>query len=408
MFSIEKSENSEPQNTTLDITNIADKPVYAAVHDYLQVAAGNHLQSARQPGLYLVNEDLQKVKRFCRHVNQLPVNYHEVVNYLGYSEASLEGLSPNGIANLHKGLQDVAGVWASVETHMIGVAAALVAFSGDLESFGSLIIKFIRGMASYKPHEGRIVDITGDDLASLPHTPLLDSDLRALPSLVALTQELVLIVDKHKQDAQKVKKHIEYFRAGLRTLRDDIARKLTQAVAYDGSEQIITLNQELARHNVQLEELGNTYGTYTNYKWFGAWWGPVGAAITLSIYGPKASKVKKEYEIKIEQKKTLENKVLSINKLMHGLLKLETELQNMQLLTEEALSGAGNMENIWTLIGTYISSSVERIKTTHNAETLFIFEARLSHMLTQWSNVNKEARVLMDVLNRDAEEVVPA
>ncbi len=407
MFSIEKSENSEPQNTTLDITDIADKPVYAAVHDYLQVAAGNHSQSARQPGLYLVNEDLQKVKRFCRHVNQLPVKYHEVVSYIGYSEAP-QGLGPNGIATLHISLQDVAGVWASVEAHMIKVAAALVAFSGELGSFGNSIIDLIRGMASYKSHEGRTVDITGDDLASLPHTPLLDSDLRALPSLVDLTQELVLTVDGHKRDAQKVKTHIEYFRAGLRTARDDIARKLTQAVVYDGSEQIITLNEELARHNVQLEELGNTYSTYTNYAWVGAWWGPVGAAITLSIYGPKASQVKKDYEKKIEQKKALEKRVASINKLMHGLLRLETDLQNMQLLTEEALSGAGNMENIWTVIGAYINSSVERIRTTQNATTLFLFEVRLSHMLAQWSNVEKDARVLMEVLNRDAEEVVSA
>lgn len=408
MFSTEKAENSEPQNTTLDVTDIADKPVYAAVHDYLQVAAGNHSQSARQPGLYLVNEDLQKVKRFCRHVNQLPVKYHEVVSYIGYSEASVEGLRPNGIATLHTSLQDLASVWAAVEARMINVAAALVAFSGELGPFGKAIIDLIRGMASYKSHEGRTVDVTSDDLASLPHTPLLDSDLRALPSLAELTQELVHTVDGHKRDAQKVKTHIEYFRAGLRTARDDIARKLALAVAYDSGEQITMLNEELVRHNAQIEELGKTYRTYTNYAWVGAWWGPVGAVISGSIYGPKASKVKKEYEKRIEQKKALEKRAAGASKLMHGLMKLETDLQNMQLLTEEALSGAGNMENIWTVIGAYITSSVERIRTTQNATTLFLFEARLSHMLAQWGNVEKEARVLMQVLNRDAEEVVPA
>ncbi|WP_434678156.1 alpha-xenorhabdolysin family binary toxin subunit A [Pseudomonas sp. R1-18] len=401
MFSIEKAENSEPQNTTLDMKDIADKPVYDGVHDYLQAAAGNNPESKRQPGLYLINEDLQKVKRFCRHVNQLPVNYQQVVSYIGYSEASPEGLGPGGIVTLHRSLQNLAGVWTSVEAHMIKVAAALVAFSGELGSFGSSIIDLIRGMPSYKSYEGRTLDLTSDDLASLPHTPLLDSDLRTLPSLVEVAQELVGIVDRHKQDAQNVTIHIEYFRAGLRTARDDIARKLELAVKYDGSDQITELNEELARHNAQLEELGNTYGTYTNYKWFGAWWGPVGVAITMSIYGPMASQVKTEYEIKIEQKKNLEKEVANISKLMRSLLTLETELQNMQLLTEEALSGSGNMENIWTLIGAYINSSVERIRTTHNATTLFLFETRLSHMLAQWGNVEKEARVLMEVLNQD-------
>jgi hypothetical protein len=381
--------------------DIADKPVYDGIHEYLQAAAGNNPESKRQPGLYLVNEDLQKVKRFCRHVNQLPVNHQQVVSHIGYSEASPEGLGPRGIVALHTSLQGLADVWTSVEAHMVKVAAALVAFSEELKSYGNLIIDLIRGMPSYKSHEGRTLDVTSEDLASLPHTPLLDSDLRPLQSLVGLAEDLVAIVDGHKQDAQNVTIHIKYFRAGLRTTRDEIARKLELAVKYDGSDQITELNEKLARHNEQLEELRNTYGTYTNYKWFGAWWGPLGAAITLSIYGPMASEVKKDYEKKIEQKKTLEKDVANISKLMRGLLTLETELQNMQLLTEEALSGSGNMENIWTLIGAYINSSVERIRTTQSATTLFLFEARLSHMLAQWGNVEKEATVLMEVLNQD-------
>lgn len=408
MFSTEKAENSEPQNTTLDVTDIADKPIYAAVYDYLQVAAGNHSQSARQPGLYLVNEDLQKVKRFCRHVNQLPIKYYEVVSYIGYSEAPVEGLSPGKIVTLHDSLRQLAELWASVEKNMLDVAAGLVAFSGELDPYGRSVIELIRGMASYKSHEGRIVDVTSDDLSSLPYTPLQAIDLRALPSLVEVTQDLVTAVDGHKRKAQKVKMQIEYFRTELRNARTEIARKLELAVTYDGGEQVTTLNEELARHNAQIEELGKTYRTYTTYAWVGVWWGPVGAAITASIYGPQASKVKTEHEKKIEQKKALEKRVAGINKFMHGLLRLETELQNVQLLTEEALSGAGNMENIWTVIGAYITSSVERIRTTQDATTLFLFEARLSHMLAQWVNVEKEAWILMQLLNREAENTVSA
>lgn len=407
MLSAEKVESHQPQNTTLDVTNIEEKPVYAAIHDYLQVVAGNHSQAARQPGLYLVHEDLQKIKRFCRHVNQLPVKYYEVVSYIGYSQTTVEGLSPNKIATLHKSLQEMADIWTSVEASMTKVAATLVAFSGDLNSFGGSITDLIRSMDGYKSHEGRTVDVSSDDLSSLPHVPLQEKDLRALPSLVDLTHELVFIVDGHKRDAQKVKLHIEYFRAELRTARDDIARKLALAVAYDGGEEITALNEELARQNAQIDELGKTYRTYSNYVWVGAWWGPVGVVITASIYGPQASKVKKEYEKHIEKKKDLESRIASISTVMRGLMTLETELQNLQLLTEEALSGAGNLENIWTVIGAYISSSVERIKTTHSATTLFLFEARLSHMLAQWSNVEKEARILMQVINRDSDEKVP-
>lgn len=403
MLSAELSESNEPRSNTLDVANIADKPVYAAIHNYLQAAAGNHSDTSRQPGLYLVREDLQKVKRFCRHVSQLPVKYNEVISYLGYSESFVAGLGPSRIAELHKQLRAIAETWAATETRMIEVGSSLVSFYGDLSSFGSGIIDLVRSMESYKSHAGLAVDVTTDQLSSLPAIPLQDRDLRVLPSLVDLSSELVSIVEEHKKDANKVKLQIEYFRAELRAARNNITQKLSLAVTHDGNDQSRTLSEEITRYNTQIEELDKTYRTYTNYIWVGAWWGPIAVGITASIFGVKAMRVKSEHDQLIQKKKALENKMASINKVTHALLGLETDLQNLQLLTEEALNGAGNLENIWSVIGAYITASVQRIKSTNNATTLFLFEARLSHMITQWVNVENEARTLMQALNQDSE-----
>lgn len=403
MLSADLAESNEPQNNILDMTNIADKPVYTAIHDYLQLAAGTHSDTSRQPGLYLVQEDLQKVKRFCKHVTQLPIKHNEVVSYLGYSESIVAGLGPSKIAELHRQLQETADIWYSIETRMVEVGSTLVSFSGDLSSFGNGIIDLIRSTESYKSHTGTVVDITTEQLNSLPLIPLQAEDLRALPSLVDLSGELISIVEEHKKNANKVKHHIEYFRAELRTARNNIAHKLALSVEHDGNEQTLTLSEEISRYNTRIEELGRTYQTYTNYIWVGAWWGPVGLGISASIYGFKASNVKSQHDDLIQKKKDLEKKMATVNKVSQALLALETDLQNIQLLTEEALNGAGNLENIWTLISAYINASVQRIKSTNNATTLFLFEARLSHMITQWVNVDKEARTLMQALNQDSE-----
>lgn len=406
MNNAELSESNEPQSNTLDIANIADKPVYDAIHNYLQAASGNHKETARQPGLYLVQEDLQKVKRFCRHVSQLPVNHHEVISYLGYSESFIPGLKPSRIAELHRQLKETADIWFSIETRMIGVGSTLVSFSGDLSSFGAGIIDLIRTMDSYRSHQGLVGDVTAAQLNSLPDIPLQDSDLRALPSLSELCGELVMIVEGHKKEAQKVKLQIEFFRSELRSARDNIARKIALSVEHDGNDKLSELSEEITRYNNQIEEVGRTYRTYTRNIWVGAWWGPVGAIIAGGIYGYKAYNTKKDHNKLIQEKKDLEEKLTTISKATRSLLALETDLQNMLLLTEEALSGAGNLENIWTVIAAYITASIQRIKTTSSATTLFLFEARLSHMITQWSNVEREARTLMQAINQDSEEAL--
>ena len=403
MLSAESIEPTKPAESALDISNILDKPVPKAINNYLQAAAGQHSDISRKPGLFLVQEDLQKIKRFCRHVNQLPTHPLEVVTYLGYSESVVAGLGPSRIAILHKNLQQLADLWASVEKSMITVSTTLMAFSDELKSFGGAIIGLIKKMEGYTSHAGMVEDVAEEELASLPPIPLQGPDSRVIPSLLSLVQELVNIIDGYKADANKVKMHIAYFRDELRTARDDISRKLTLFVKTNGNEQAAELNEEISRYNTRIAELEKSYSVYTDYKWVGAWWGPVGIGITWSIFGPKASAIKESYEKEIQNKKKLESRIEKLNKAMPALIRLEADLQNMLLLTEEALSGAGNLENIWTIIGAYITASAKNIRNTKNATTLFIFETRLSHMIAQWGNVDQEARLLMQALNQDYE-----
>ncbi|RRV04206.1 hypothetical protein EGJ27_23325 [Pseudomonas sp. v388] len=402
MLSTALAEKNDLKDESLNVTDILEKPVHTAIQNYLQAAAGDHEKAVRKPGLYLGSDDLEKIKRLTRQVNQLPTKPEEVASYLGYSESFIAGLRPSDIAKLHQQLKDLATTWYGIEKKMIEVGNTLITFNGILKSYGSSICNLIRKLEGYTSYQGVIADITPEDLATLPSVPLKTDAQRAIHPLLALIKEIVNTVDEHKKSANNVKNLITFFRTDLRTARDEITRKLALIVKTDGNELAAELNEEISRFNARIEELGRSYSTYTIYKWVGLWWGPAGLGITWSIFGSDANRIKAEYEKEIQNKKKLESRLANINQGIPALLRLEADLQNMQLLIEEALNGAGNLENIWSLIGAYITASVSKIRDTDDATALFIFEARISHMLNQWDNVERQAQGLVTAINQDA------
>lgn len=398
----------EPLDTsdhTLPISDIVKESVYPAIHEFMQAAAGNHPDATRPAGLFLVNEDLQKVKRFCKYMSQLPTELRQVQDYLGFHDSFIPGLQPVDVAALHRELKGFAEFWYEIENDMRNVTANLVTFSVELESFGNPVVEFIKKMAGYLSYQGVVGEVTAEDLQSLPEKPLSQKDLPKLDPLVQLTQELVETVEEHREAARKVKDKVVYFRTQLRDVRDDITRKLKRLVDNGVDSLTADANAELDRLNDLIEDSTKKYSTFTKYTFVGLWWGPVGLAISASIYGPQAIAAKNEQATRLAEKQAVEAKLKSLNRFMASLSTVETDLQNMQLLTDEALNGAGSLENIWLMIGDYIASSVRRIKDTKSATTLFIFESRLSHMIAQWGNVEKQAKILMQVLSQDTEEL---
>jgi hypothetical protein len=404
MIGAEAISPREAPSNELDVTDILDKPIASVIQDYVQMAAGNTPEAVRKPGLFLVHEDLQKIKRFARRAIELPVKDDEVVAYLGYSTSFIKGLEPDAIVDLHKRFHDLVFIWNGIQRQMIKVGSTLITFHTELVSFGGNIVNLIRSMEGYEAASALVGDVVGQKVSTLPSTPLQGKDLGKLPSLLGLTQELVSIVSDYEQRAATVRGLIGDFGGQLRSARTEISRKLTLVVENEGSDIALKLSQELALLNERIEEVGRTYATYTNYIWVGAWWGPVGLIISGTIFGITASEVKVQHDSLIEQKTGLEKKLNSVNKVMPMFLKLEADLQTLQLLTEEAVSGVANLENVWTMIGAWINASVKSIRKTENATELFLFEARLSNMINQWNQVAQQAVILMQALNQDAKD----
>ncbi|MEG5266945.1 alpha-xenorhabdolysin family binary toxin subunit A [Pseudomonas sp. JDS28PS106] len=376
-----------PENT-VDLAHVTDEQIDQAINGLIEMAEGSHPDIVREPGLFLTDPDLEKIRTFVRHADSLPYTESEVISYLGYSDGFIKGLEPRDFKNLYGEIHNTAQFWETAETHMQAAAATFITFHTELKSLSADIFAhpLMRGASAEENSVG--------DVSAL-ETGLVHGQL---PSLIELTGELLTTVESHRKTAARVRNLLTSFRKGLRSIKDDVYLMRQRVVSNESGDLLLQLQERVDLLDQRIQERRKTYDTYTDYIWVGAWWGPIGLIISGTIYGIKASEVKAEFTALIEDKKALDAQLSNLNKGIGALLGLETDLENLELLTNEALNGAANIEQTWITLYQHIVDSVERLKDTTTTTRLFIFKSRISGMLKHWEAVSEKAKKLMTSL----------
>jgi hypothetical protein len=387
-------ENYNEQDISLEdgldrpIENVLNVPITDAIQSYVDLSSGTQAGSTRSSGFFITHQDLGKVKAFTDYAAALPIDLNQVKQYLGYDSSGLPGLEPVDVQALHKEAQNLADFWSDIETRMKNVAANLIVFSVDLETTGQAVIKFIKDLSGYQDYSIQLGNVEAEQL---PDIKLNDNDRRRIPSLLALSTELLEIVQGYKRNATDVKQRVEYFLAGINELKDKVSIALQALANHNLSVELAEKIEQLQRLNTRIDELGRTYKAYSKYTWVGAWWGPVALAISASIYGPKAANVREERDTAIDQKKQLDDEVKRLDHVIGSLIDFQTKLQLLEVLSMEAISGAKNIEDIWLLINSYITASMTQMEKNTDATTILIFERRLIALMGHWVKIRDEA-----------------
>jgi hypothetical protein len=396
MLTVERyNELHIPLDEGLDrpIENVLQIPIAEAIGSYIEAASGTRKDTTRPPGFFIARSDLKKIKSFTDYADALPTDLNQIKRYLGYSGNALPGLALGDIQSLHKDAKKLADFWGDIEVLMKQVASELIVFSVDLKTNGDLIINLIKNLEGYKEYTLTVGNLQA---VQLPDIKLRDEDQASLQGLLALSTELLDIVQGYQRNATEVKKRIEYFLIALMELKDSIAHAshaaANHALAHDVSEYVM----QLQRLNAQIDELRRTYETYSRYTWVGAWWGPVGLIVSASIYGSEAAAVRQEQDEVFKQKKQLEDNIKQTETVMGAMTELQTKLQQFELLSLEAIGGAKNIEDIWRLINSYITASMAQMQKNNNATPLLTFESRLTSMIKHWEAISEQARKVIE------------
>jgi len=382
-------------------TEISQSLMTEITTSFINVVSSSTPEVIRTSGVLATAQDMKELRSFAAHANELPQRLDQVKFLLGYDKSDVPGLEPRDVLNLYKDTQRTAELWPHLEISMKNVSAGLGVFADNLKSIGNEVINHIKLFDSYTT-EGVVGDYADVPLDSIPHSPLLASDAKKVSTLESLIKDLTVLVDEQTRDAVNVKDRIVDYKYELRNLGAKIGLKrklcLTAAKNMDSSD----LNEQIESLNTRIVEQQRTYATYCRYTWVGAWWGPLGLAISGGIYGIKANDVWYGIQSLIAEKQPLIDKLQS-NQVANSLIKFENMLQDLSLRIDGAASGAANLQELWTTITTYIMSAAKRFKDTGNATLLTILVSRLTNLISNWQEVKLKSDLLQSAFDYSAE-----
>ncbi|WP_219064309.1 alpha-xenorhabdolysin family binary toxin subunit A [Pseudomonas sp. UMAB-08] len=379
---------------------VSAEDVGLASERFMALASSSHPEVIRSPGLLVTNEDVRRIKRYVESGLELPAELAQVQQLLGYEKIDIPGLEPSDMQVIYQGIKKHAESWSTIETGMKTVGASLIVFSEDLESSGGAITAFVKGLEGYKSATGMVGDLTPEEINKLPEVSLGEGDKKKMPTLLALVSDLRTALQHHSKTTSDVNVKISDFKDILKdVIAPAVGLKIALCASNGNDKEIARLTAEVDIINTQIAEKLATYESYSTYKWLGAWWGPIGLAISASIYGAKAAATLTEKDQLITQKQALEQQISARNGLLSSLIGFETSLQDLKIRIEGASGSASNLESMWGLVQGYIDSSYRKLEGITDATYLVIFVTRLESIISSWVSIRKQAQDLLTAFN---------
>lgn len=373
------------------------------VNDMLSAASGTAEGTGRDPGLLITTEDVRQIRRYVNTGLALPADPQQIKHLLGNYESDIVGLKSEDIVRLYLSIRAHAGSWAVLENDMRAVGSDLHVFSGNLIGTVQETVDYIKSLDAWRTLN--LEDLTPGQVEQMPPASLEEGDRKKMPGLLALVHELSLHVEAHSASTLRVRDGVAAFKGTLReAIAPEVALKIRLTDAAQVSGDITWLKDEISKLNERIEQKIREYEQYSKYKWVGWWWGPIGGAVSLSIYGPKAAAVLKEKNALVEQKSARENQVRQLDTFIADLHRLETSLQDLKIRIDGAISSTGELESLWSLLKELVDSSARQLETLDNVRLLVIFVSRFKNMISHWQGIQKHALGLLTAFNKALSE----
>ncbi|WP_109514847.1 alpha-xenorhabdolysin family binary toxin subunit A [Pseudomonas ovata] len=392
---------------TLQQLNEDSKPgldeLSRVANDVFSAASGTAEGTGRDPGLLITTEDVRKIRRYVDTGLALPTDPQQIKHLLGNYESDIVGLKSEDIVRLYLSIRAHAGSWSVLENDMRAVGSDLHVFSGNLIGTVQETVDYIKSLDAWRTLD--LEGLTPEQVEQMPPASLEEGDRKKMPGLLALVDELRLHIKAHSASTLRVRDGVAVFKGTLREgIAPEVALKIRLTDAAQSSGDIAGLKDEINTLNERIEQKIREYEQYSKYKWVGWWWGPIGGAISLSIYGPKAAAVLKEKNALVEQKSALQNQLRQLDTFIADMHTLETSLQDLKIRIDGAISSTGELESLWVLLKDLVDSSARHLETLDNVRLLVIFVSRFKNMISHWQDIQKHALDLLTAFNKALSE----
>lgn len=380
-------------------TDITVEKINEISAHYINTRARQNTGGVREPGLIVTDTDVRVIKRYVASALKLPSELAHVKSFLGYEMAGVPGLEPAEMQSLHNKVKLHANAWPDIEKGMKYVGSDLVVFSDALRSSGETLITFIEGLEGFKSAVGVVGDINAFDMASYPRIELTARDKSRAPTLLALVEDMRIIIRECSRSTTQVSTGITAFKTELKTrIAPAVGLTLTLTQRHRKDSALDELNRELDELNRQIKQQTDSFEDFLDQQWSLA-------CFVESLFVPGAEgSPQTQLEALLARKREVQAQIRHTHALIASLLGLQTDVQELGVRVSAAASGASNLESLWILVLAYIDSSARRLGAMDDAVYLVVFVARLRAMIQCWAEIKKNSQDLLTAFNNAVAE----
>ncbi|MGA3797959.1 alpha-xenorhabdolysin family binary toxin subunit A [Pseudomonas fluorescens] len=369
--------------------------------DFMGAVSGTLEGVERERGLLVTNDDVRKIKRYVNAGLALPIEIDEIEQIHKYDQLNIAGLKSADMQNLYKSMRIHAETWSPLESNMKRVGSDLHVFADNFTSSGQSITNYLMTLPSYISGVGKIGSLSPEEIDNLPEIQLTGDEKQKIPALLELVDELKTVITEHSASTQTTKAQITEFKREIsNSLKPALGLKIALCNSNNFNEEIKLLSDRLDILNQRINEKLAEIEEYSESKWWGLFGGAVGFLVTSTIYGAKAKKARNELDLLTTERREIETKIATSNKILASLRAFETSLQDLQIRIEDAAGSSSNLESLWELIQAYVDSSCKKLDGVTNAMYLVSFVTRLTTMMDNWSAIKKQAGDLLTAFNK--------
>lgn len=384
---------------TSELTENLDKAIVRATPDFMQVVTGKNAEVKRSAGIPATTQDIRTIRRFVDYANTLPSNLAQIEHLLGYKTSHIPGLAPTDIKKLYTAIKTSVEYWPALENKMKEVGTGLIVTSDNLEEYGQNIINFVNNIEGYEAAQLTLGDVSNKELSSLTDIALPPEGAAKIKTLLSLVADIVGVIEEQHTKTLKMKELFTDLKGEFRQLEYDTGVKLKLCAPSQPDGSLDDIAENIQSINTLIEEEMRTYDKFIDYKWIGAWWGPLGLAISWSIYGNDADASRDKLErLNAEKLILLDNQQVT-SLLMASMVRLQSDLQTLQLRLADATASTAHLESLWSIILEYIEQSKNQLSKSSSATLLHSFVTRLNIMIRNWKLIKPDAQKLLSALD---------
>lgn len=333
-------------------------------------------------GLTLTREHMATLNEYCAQVKAIPLEREALVQWLGYSVHSDVELAVFLMHQMFDFMHSHADYWSVLQVRCTSLPSELRTCARAIDDAGEQALTACERTKALggRREAWQNVQFEAPVVLSLEDQAIVDD-------LAGWLEVVRAAANQFHDSVALLREGIEDFRDDARfRFRPMLGRKVEAIRRTQNSPAMLQMRASLAQLDARLRAHDQEYQRILM---------AVAANRMLSLlYGATLRKMRKARDELVETRARLSAELTSRGGTEGRLEALATRLEQLITRMQDVTTSASHLQTVWQLIGVYIETSIEHLRTMENSQQLGIFVIHFKNFLAQWAFIEQCAITL--------------